>query len=580
VNNLFNQKTQKIKEHNKKRRINLLKKSVVSILVVATIGSVVLNNNSALGKVEASSKKDVIEFEYSSTALDDNSIHLRNKGVFKTEYFSKPSTEYNHDLAVLSLNMALASSTTAESYNNWGDDYVSVLDTFNCPDDVDLSTARNGYIVDTYKKLGFTNDVYEKYEVSLNDTSDTIAFSIATKEIRVDGKKENLVICNARSVSYGAEWASNFTMSNEENKTGFFAAGEIFYDAIKKYIEEYDLGKNTKFWFPGYSRGGAAANVAAALLNRDIAKGKYQFTNEDVYAYIYATPQVTTDSDYNSEIHNNIFNIVNEADIVPRTAPNMWGFKRFGKVLTIPQIYASKKELTRIDEGKKVKLDAESVELIKKISSEYNEIRYTNCVNSAYDIDPDKTYIGFAINTEFVQFFDNIFYTITGGLEEYKEKYQGVTKEIVPFLISCSRTYDVEQGKWVAYDSLADYLCEKYGTEIFNEASEAGVYSQAEYTEKMTSIQNMRKYKLISEDTVSLLEYCVNTYYGVRIIAYKYGIDIETIKEFTGSLLDTVWQNIRKFNVSDPFYCKYVHYAEFYLAWMRNYNPYTQMIIE
>ena len=34
--------------------------------------------------------------------------------------------------------------------------------------------------------MGFTDDVYYKYDKSLNDTSDTVAFGIAKKEINVN----------------------------------------------------------------------------------------------------------------------------------------------------------------------------------------------------------------------------------------------------------------------------------------------------------------------------------------------------------------------------------------------------------
>ena len=334
-----------IRKRDRKYKLN---KSIIAIsLVIASSLSValysqvnasvnsnetILKNNSKESILNSTNNvNEEIEFVYSSSALDDSGVHLKNSAVYKTEHFAKDSREYNHELAKLSLAMALASSTTAESKDNWGTDFNGIVDTTEDIDNIDPATARNAYIVDVYKKLGFYNDIYSKYEVSLNDTSDTVAYSIAMKKIEIDGKRYNLLICNTRSVSYGAEWASNFNSYNEDGITGFEAAGRAFYDAIKTYIKEYKLGKNTKVWIPGYSRGGAAANVAAGLLNKDIEAGKYKFEHKDVFSYIYATPLSVLDEEYDSEIHNNIFNILNKADIVPRLAPSVWGFKRYGR---------------------------------------------------------------------------------------------------------------------------------------------------------------------------------------------------------------------------------------------------------
>lgn len=558
-----------------------VKKRIISFcLVLVTVVISVLSYSVNKEKKVVKAHNSRIEFEYASSALDENTVRLNNKAVFDEEYFRHSSLGYNHELAQLSLAIALASSSTAESKDNWGTDFVSIVDTSEDIENIDPATARNAYIVDVYKKLGFTNDIYEKYEVSLNDTSDTVAYSIAMKEIKVNGEKYNLVLANARSVSYGAEWASNFTMINENGISGFRQAGETFYEGIKNYIKKHRLGKNTKVWLPGYSRGGAAANVAAALLSKEAEEGKYPFSRDDVYGYMFATPLSSIDKDSGSDMYNNIYNIINEADIVPTTAPACWGFKRYGQVLKIPQICVSNKELKRIEEGKKVKLDEENIRLIKEISYDYNIIRHENAVNDNENVALDKLYIGFTVNKELTEVVDILFRTATEDVEEYKEKYQGIAKEIVPFLINHVRKYSINEGKWINYGNLAEYLCEKYGKEVFNEATVAGVFSQADYEDKLEKIYNMYDMRLIEEDTVSLFEYILDTYYGIRIIAYKYGINVETIKELTGNIMEDIWSMLQKLNINDPICCKYVHYAEFYMAWMKNYNPYTESIIK
>lgn len=59
------------------------------------------------------------------------------------------------------------------------------------------------------------------------------------------------------------------------------------------------------------------------------------FTNDDLYAYTFEAPQ---GANYNSKtvkqpgdaIYNNIYNVVNPNDLVPKVAMSEYGFTRFG----------------------------------------------------------------------------------------------------------------------------------------------------------------------------------------------------------------------------------------------------------
>lgn len=48
----------------------------------------------------------------------------------------------------------------------------------------------------------------------------------------------------------------------------------------------------------------------------------------DIYTYTFETPQGAVNSDEKN--YNNIFNIVNPVDLVPKVAPSKWGFGRYG----------------------------------------------------------------------------------------------------------------------------------------------------------------------------------------------------------------------------------------------------------
>ena len=172
-----------------------VKKRILSVIlascgVAVGVMSYSLERNKGIVKADDS----FVAFEYSSSALDDNTLKLTNKAIFSESYFKHSSLGYNHNLAKLSLAMAMASSSSAESKDNWGTYFDVIVDTSTDIDNIDPTTARNAYIVDVYKKLGFKHDVYKKYDVSLNDTSDSIAYSIAMKSIKVDGKNYNLVL--------------------------------------------------------------------------------------------------------------------------------------------------------------------------------------------------------------------------------------------------------------------------------------------------------------------------------------------------------------------------------------------------
>ena len=179
-------------------KISKYKKIISSIVCVMIITICIIGiSNIGYDAKAADTTKD-IEFEYSSAALDRGSIHLVNKAVYNDDYFYKPSTTYNHDLAMVSQAFSLASGNTSESFKNWGVDYTDGIDTSVEDENIDYNIHRNAYIVEVYKKLGFYNDEYTKYEVSLNDDANTCGYSIAMKDIKIKGNKVNIEKANRR----------------------------------------------------------------------------------------------------------------------------------------------------------------------------------------------------------------------------------------------------------------------------------------------------------------------------------------------------------------------------------------------
>lgn len=562
----------------------VLKKNIIAVVLIISIiiGLVVSHNvtvNKGVNKTKANGN-EVIEFEYSSAALDNETIHLVNKSVYKTEFFANPSTYYNHELAKLSQAISLASGSTAESIVNWGKNFNSVINTSCDLSKIDYKTNRNAYIVEVYKKLGFYNDVYKKYDVSLNDTSDTGAYSIAMKKIQVNNKKYTLVCATPRSVTYGSEWASNFHLYDENGKTGFENAGEDFYQGIKNYIKKNRLGKNTKVWISGYSRGAGIANVAAALLDRDIANGQYKFNKEDVYAYMCATPRSTLDKECGLDIYNNIFNIVIESDIVSTVAPSCWNYERYGNVAVIPHKYLTASEFARIQKGKKVNKSDEEVKLIKDVCYKYNVIRYENALNDEID-DVNKLFPGLKVGPGISNLM-NVVGTIIGDtVQDYADVKQGIFTDLTPFLINQFRKYDEKTGTWVRYDTLAEYISVQYGNDVINKAVEAGVFSQTEYNEKIERGYALLNRGILDQDNFMTYQKLIDGYYGLRILALHNGVEAEHILEFGKRGVERIDQLVAALApLPAAFDCKKNHFGEFYLAWLDYYNPYTRKIIQ
>ena len=88
-------------------------------------------------------------------------------------------------------------------------------------------------------------------------------------------------------------------------------------------------GETVKFFITGHSRGGAAANLLAArLADSGLVK------KEDVFCYTFAAPAVSVEAA--EEGYENIFNIVNETDLVTQVPLSAWGYRRYGVDKPLP----------------------------------------------------------------------------------------------------------------------------------------------------------------------------------------------------------------------------------------------------
>lgn len=235
------------------------------------------------------------------------------------------------------------------------------------------------YMEQLLAKLGFENvsTASYRYRSEIVDQvanvftpggTDTTAYSIASKHVTdpATGKKKLLVMVAVRG-SYGTEWLSNlrFKISGgivegfgvgAGDHEGFSDAALDITNATYQFLEsvlDEDGGETLDdvcLLFCGHSRGGATANICASYLdqissevaeaeqaNPELAGASSVVAAASIYCYTFATPGVTDAGNCRASTYDNIFNVLNPADIVPRMPLASWGFERYGHDLWLPE---------------------------------------------------------------------------------------------------------------------------------------------------------------------------------------------------------------------------------------------------
>ena len=300
------------------------------------------------------------------------------------------------------------SSGESDKYWNVGRDTTN--------DETAIKTAEKSRVENishTYNLLGFDKSSieYYNYDVSLNDASDKVAFSIASKKIHVNGANKTLVAVILRGGGYGSEWSSNFNMGNNGLYHEAFnnAAWEVV-DKVIDYLSRKKLTQNVKILMGGFSRAAATANLATAKLDKLSNSNKlYSISRDDIYTYTFATPQGIVDNkqnDIHNSLYNNIFNIVNPTDIVPTVALSKWGFGRYGISLTLPYVTAKSSKAANV-------------------TKKYNQLTHQKA-----DI-----LQAFKVYKSGINDMDGILYKIAQNTDIFvEEKYQVVITKVLQFL--------------------------------------------------------------------------------------------------------------------------------------------------
>lgn len=132
-------------------------------------------------------------------------------------------------------------------------------------------------------------------------------------------KRDNIYYVVIRGTR-GEEWYNNF-------RTGVGDTHQGYYDTVCEIlpvISKYAKGKNGLV-LTGHSRGGALCNLLAAELIKD--------GRENIFAYTFACPNVTTKEEAYSKKFRNIHNFVYEEDFITHCPLEEWGYSRYGNTV-------------------------------------------------------------------------------------------------------------------------------------------------------------------------------------------------------------------------------------------------------
>lgn len=295
--------------------------------------------------------------DYTSIAADDGAV-VHSDFTWDDDWFFADPTVYNNDLARACSVLSAVAISESEYYQRGS----------TSPAYMENLLAQLGFEEISSASYRYRSEVLDEIANAFTPSgTDVTAYSIASKHITDSetGEKKLLLVVSVRG-SYGTEWLSNLRMgfsgglaegldTGKGDHEGFSAAAEEVADAVLQHIsdledetgEEIDLS-NVALLVTGHSRGAATANLAAAYLDNisnewtgdpdagDEYSGWYLHAS-NIYAYALATPEVSSNENCRDAGYDNIFNILNPSDIVPRVPLEAWGFERYGRDLWLPE---------------------------------------------------------------------------------------------------------------------------------------------------------------------------------------------------------------------------------------------------
>lgn len=189
---------------------------------------------------------------------------------------------------------------------------------------IELLRACTGGSEDNSKALaeeyGFTPLFTKNYDKAYSDRSHNCAFAVS----KAEGRNRNYYLITIRGTN-GGEWYSNVDIAPSRSNDTQYAENFMLcaQDAYLSVKDTFDKDEGCVVIVCGHSRGAAAANLLGVLLDE-------AYDRANIYVYTFATP-ATVRGEAAKKEYNNIFNFINENDIVTHLPPEEYGFSRAGK---------------------------------------------------------------------------------------------------------------------------------------------------------------------------------------------------------------------------------------------------------
>lgn len=234
--------------------------------------------------------------------------------TYSDGYFTDTAYNYRQDLATVTMAMCLAAGNVA---------------------DPERFTEGPANLIDFFDQIGF-EDFEANEDFVTRPGRNTFGVGIANKEIVVDGEKYTVIAIGLRGCGYYAEWAGDLNVGLSGDHEGFAICRDTALAFLKEYLAKHtEIEGKIKIWCTGYSRGAAGANMLGGAIDDMIVGGEPLAKNvslslNDVYIYTFEAPMGAHISKINSNVYNNIHNVVNYNDLVVKVVPESLEMGRYG----------------------------------------------------------------------------------------------------------------------------------------------------------------------------------------------------------------------------------------------------------
>lgn len=256
------------------------------------------------------------------------------------DWFFADPTAYNHELATTCSVLSAIANSESNYYQagtgrppTWRRRSRSLASR-------DVSTASYRY----------RSEIIDEIVNFITNTNDVTAYSIATKRVTSSetGATKTLMLVSIRG-SYGSEWVSDANFGGARGR-GIRGGGPRGLPCGGRGGHRPDragrLGLRGAGRFDRGARHPCSAATRAAerrptsppAYADEAAGGAHPLAPlGSIYCYAFATPRTTTAAHASDARYDNIFNILNPSDLVPRLPLASWGYARYGRDVWLPE---------------------------------------------------------------------------------------------------------------------------------------------------------------------------------------------------------------------------------------------------